>query len=147
MDPNNRVKDLIVITGRLIELLECENDALKNHNPEVIHALLDDKATLSRVYESRYKGLSEKPEALNHIDPALRDELSNLAKKVDICIQENGKLLHVAIEANRRVVDLIAEAVQEQQPGAGTYSSNAQASNQGANAASQRVALSLDQTL
>ena len=147
MEPNNRIKDLIVITSRLVELLECENDALRNHKPEVIHALLDDKATLGRVYETRFKGLSEKPEILLETDPILREELRKLADKADQCIQENGKLLHVAIEANRRVVDLIAEAVQDQQPGAGTYSSNAQASTHGANAASQRVALSLDQTL
>ena len=147
MDPNNRLNDLIVITDRLVDLLERENDALKNHKTEVIHTLLDDKATLARVYETRLKGLAEKPEILENADPALREKLRHFAEKVETLILENGKLLNVAIEANRRVVDLIADAVQAQQPNAGTYSSDAQASNNGSNAASQRVALSLDQTL
>ena len=147
MDPNNRLNDLIVITDRLVDLVERENDALKNHKTEVIHTLLDDKATLARVYETRLKGLAEKPEILEDADPVLREKLRHFAEKVETLILENGKLLNVAIEANRRVVDLIADAVQAQQPNAGTYSSDAQASNNGANAASQRVALSLDQTL
>ena len=147
MDPNTRLKDLIVITQRLIELLERENDALMHHKSQVIHELLDEKATLARVYESRFKGLAEKSDALEETDPSLRNELNELAVKVDHLIQENGKFLNVAIEANGRVMDLIAEAVKAQQPNAGTYSADAQASRHGTNAGSQRVALSLDQRL
>ncbi len=147
MDPNNRLNALIAIAGRLIDLLERENEALRSHKTDVIHTLLDEKATLARVYESRYKGLADKTETLNETDPALREELRQGTEKLEVLIKENSKLLEFNIEANRRVVDLIAEAVKAEQPSAGTYSSNAQTSNQGANAASQRVALSLDQTL
>ena len=126
MDPNNRLSDLIVIANRLIAQLELENDALRSHKMEVIHTLL---------------------ELLDKAEPKLREQLKSLAEKVDRLVQDNGNLLNVTIEANRRVVDLIAEAVHAQQPNAGTYSSDAQASTQGANAASQRVALSLDETL
>ena len=147
MDPNNRLSDLIVISNRLIAQLEIENDALRNHETEIIHTLLDEKATLARVYESRFKALLEKPELLDDADPKLREQLKKLAEKLERLIQDNGNLLNVTIEANRMVVDLIAEAVHAQQPNAGTYSSDAQASTHGANAASQRVALSLDETL
>ena len=147
MDLNNRLSDLITITSRLIDVLKRENDALKNHRTEVIHKLLDEKATLARLYESRFKRLTEKPDILAETDANLRQQLGQLAAEVENLIQENGKLLHIAIEANRRVVDLIAEAVHAQQPTAGTYSSDAQTSTNGANASSQRVALSLDQTL
>ena len=147
MDPNNRLSDLVTITSRLIDLLERENESLKSHRTEEIHLLLDEKATLARVYETRLKGLSEKSDVLTGTDVNLRQKLRELAEKVETLIAENGKLLHVTIEANRRVVDLIAEAVQAQQPSAGTYSSDAQASTHGNNAGSQRVALSLDQTL
>lgn len=147
MDPNNRLSELIAISNRLIDLLERENDALKHHRTEEIHTLLDEKATLARLYEIRFKSIAEKPDVLDGGDTTLRHNLSELACKVENLIQENGELLHIAIEANRRVVDLIAEAVQAQQPTAGTYSSDAQTSTNGVNAASQRVALSLDQTL
>ena len=147
MDPNNRLSDLIVIANRLIAQLEIENDALRKHETEIIHTLLDEKATLARVYESRFKALLEKPELLDDADPKLREQLKKLAEKLERLIQDNGNLLNVTIQANRMVVDLIAEAVHAQQPNAGTYSSDAQASTHGANAASQRVALSLDETL
>ena len=147
MNPNNRLTDLIVIANRLVAQLEIENDALRSHKTELIHTLLDEKATLARVYESRFKVLAEKPELLDEAEPKLREQLKSLAEKVDRLIHDNGDLLNVTIEANRRVVDLIAEAVHAQQPNAGTYSSDAQASTHGANAASQRVALSLDETL
>ena len=111
MDPNNRLSDLIVIANRLIAQLELENDALRSHKMEVIHTLLDEKATLARVYENRFKVLAEKPELLDKAEPKLREQLKSLAEKVDRLVQDNGNLLNVTIEANRRVVDLIAEAV------------------------------------
>lgn len=147
MDANNRLNDLITITGRLIELLERENNALATHQNQVIHELLDEKAALSRVYETRFKSLAEQPEILAETDHHLREMLVELAGQVEGLLDENAKLLHTAIEANRRTVDLIAEAVQNQQPSAGTYGADAATSEDGANASGQRVALSLDQTL
>ena len=43
MDANNRLNDLIIVTGRLVELLKRENDALQNHKTSVVHDLLDEK--------------------------------------------------------------------------------------------------------
>ena len=147
MDANNRLKDLITITGRLVELLERENNALATHQNQVIHELLDEKAALSRVYETRFKSLAEQPEILAETDHQLRKKLVELAGQVEGLMDENANLLHTAIEANRRTVDLIAEAVRNQQPSAGTYGADAVTSEDGANASGQRVALSLDQTL
>jgi hypothetical protein len=147
MDANNRLNDLIIVTGRLVELLKRENDALQNHKTNVVHDLLDEKTALSRVYETRFKSLAENPEVLQETDPDLRAQLHTLAAQVDELMGENAKLLRAAIEANRRVVDLIAEAVQNQQPNAGTYGVNAVKSEDGASSSSRRVSLSLDQTL
>ena len=147
MDANNRLNDLITITGRLIELLERENNALATHQNQVIHELLDEKAALSRVYETRFKSLAENPEALAETDKDLRNTLVQLAVQVEELMDENARLLKTAIEANRRAVDLIAEAVRNQQPSAGTYDANAATSEDGSNASGQRVAFSLDQTL
>ena len=130
MDANNRLNDLITVTGRLVELLGRENEALRAHKSSVVHELLDEKTALSRVYENRFKSRAERPDLLAETDQALRDQL-----------------LRAAIEANRRVVELIAEAVRNQQPSAGTYGANAATATDGSNAAGRRVALSLDQTL
>ena len=53
MGANNRLTDLITITGRLFELLEREDNALATRLNKVIHELLDEKAALYRVYETR----------------------------------------------------------------------------------------------
>ena len=82
---------------------------------------------------------------LQETDPALREQLKELAVSVETLMDENARLLRAAIDANRRVVDLIAEAVRKQQPSAGTYSSEAVTSTDGSNAAGQRVAFSVDQ--
>lgn len=147
MDANNRLTDLITVTGRLVELLTRENEALRSRQTSVVHELLDEKTALSRVYETRFKSLADKPELLDETDPALREQLRELAGQVDELMAENAKLLRAAIEANRRVVDLIAEAVRNNQPSAGTYGADAVTSADGANAGGRRFALSLDQTL
>ena len=71
MDPTKRVNDLIVITGRLADLLERENVALREKQNKELHQILDEKVTLGRVYESRIIGLTEDPEALDNVDKEL----------------------------------------------------------------------------
>ena len=147
MDPTNRVNDLILITGRLGELLERENDALRNRRNKDLNDILEEKVTLGRVYESRIMGLSEHADALNEVDAELRERLRLIGEKVNGLIEENAKLLKVAIEANRRVVNLIAEAVKASMPSAGTYSPSGAAQAQSHRSAPRNVAISLDRTL
>ena len=147
MDPNNRLNDLIVITSRLAELLQRENDALRQRRPKKVHDLLDEKATLSRVYETRYAGLAENPEIIEAADMDVRERLLAMGKKVQSLMDENARLLETAIAANKRVVDLIARAVQDQQPSAGVYGAQGATSRAGAKAAAQQVAFSIDQNL
>jgi len=127
--------------------LRRENDALKGRRSQEVHDLLDEKATLSRVYETRFKGILEMPDVMEQADLDIRERLMAAGEMVKGLMDENAKLLKTAIEANRRVVDLIAEAVREQQPSAGTYAANGVTSRDGANAAGQRLAFSLDQSL
>ncbi len=147
MDPNNRLNDLIVITGRLAELLQRENQALRQHRAQEVRDLLDEKSTLSRVYETRYKGIAEHPEIIEGADPDVRDRLRIMGEKVGALMDENAKLLRTAIEANSRVVDLIADAVRDQQPSAGVYAASGTTSTAGSTAAGQRIAYSVDQNL
>lgn len=147
MDPTNRVNDLIVITGRLADLLERENDALRNRRNQELTEILDEKVTLGRVYESRIMGLTEEEDALESVDPELRERLRGVGEKVNGLIEENAKLLKVAIEANRRVVNLIAEAVKASVPSAGTYSPTGATGTDDHRAAPKNVAISVDHTL
>ncbi len=147
MEPNNRIEDFILITERLIEILERENDALLNQQNGELRDILDDKVTLSRVYESRMKAISENPEILDDIDPDVRQNLRELGLHVNDLITENAKLLKTAITVSRRVVELIADAVRDAAPNAGTYGAKGTTESGVTNADSQRASFSLNQTL
>ena len=147
MDPTKRVNDLIVITGRLADLLERENAALREKQNKELNEILDEKVTLGRVYESRIMGLTEDPEALDNVDKELLERLRGIGEKVNGLIEDNAKMLKIAIEANRRVVNLIAEAVKASVPSAGTYSPTGATGTDDHRAAPKNVAISVDHTL
>ena len=147
MDPTKRVNDLIVITGRLADLLERENVALREKQNKELNEILDEKVTLGRVYESRIMGLTEDPEALDNVDKELLERLRGIGEKVNGLIEDNAKMLKIAIEANRRVVNLIAESVKASVPSAGTYSPTGATGTQDHRAAPKNVAISVDHTL
>ncbi len=147
MDPTKRVNDLIVITGRLADLLERENVALREKQNKELNEILDEKVTLGRVYESRIMGLTEDPLALDNVDKELLERLRGIGEKVNGLIEDNAKMLKIAIEVNRRVVNLIAEAVKASVPSAGTYSPTGATGTDDHRAAPKNVAISVDHTL
>ena len=147
MDPTKRVNDLIVITGRLADLLERENVALREKQNKELNEILDEKVTLGRFYESRIMGLTEDPEALDNVDKELLERLRGIGEKVNGLIEDNAKMLKIAIEANRRVVNLIAESIKASVPSAGTYSPTGATGTQDHRAAPKNVAISVDHTL
>lgn len=147
MSADHRINDVILITERLIDVLERENAALKDRRNIELHELLDDKVTLSRVYETRMQFFNENPDALSNAAPELGDKLRELAERISELLEENANMLKIAITANRRVVDMIAEAVKTVTPGAGTYGSNGMTGLSDHKSEAQGLALSLDQTL
>jgi hypothetical protein len=147
MNSDTKVNDIILITERLADVLERENAALKNHRSHELHALLDDKVTLSRVYETRIQFYNENPKALSDTTPELREKLRTMGAHVSGLLHENAKMLKVAIKANRKVVEMIAIAVKNVTPGPGTYRANGVAGLSDQKSQIQGLALSLDQTL
>lgn len=145
MDATKRVDDLIMITGRLADLLEKENALLREKRHNELGVILDEKETLARVYESRIMGLTENEIALDDVDEELRTQLGDLGMRVDGLMVENTRLLQGAILASQRVMELVQEAVQELRPDQVSYRANGVRGQQ-ANKA-RGVALSVDQTL
>jgi flagellar biosynthesis/type III secretory pathway chaperone len=145
MDATKRVDDLIMITGRLADVLEKENALLREKRHSELGVILDEKETLARVYESRIMGLAENEVALDDVDEELRTQLGDLGERVDGLMVENTRLLQGAILASRRVMELVQDAVQELQPDQVSYRANGIRGQQ-ANKA-RGVALSVDQTL
>ena len=124
MSSDSKINDIILITERLADVLKRENTALQNQQSQELHTLLDDKVTLSRVYETRMQFYNENPNVLSETTPELREKLRIIGLHTSELLQENAKLLKVAIEANRKVLDMIATAVKNVTPGPGTYRAN-----------------------
>ena len=147
MSSESKVDDIMLIIERLSDVLERENAALKDRKIQEVHALLDDKVTLSRVYETRMQYYNENPDELINVSPELRDKLSTVGANISKLLQQNAAMLKVAIEANRKVVDMIAAAVKSATPGPGTYGSNGVTDIPDHKSQVRGMALSFDQTL
>ena len=145
MEAQKRVNDLIVIAGHLATLLERENLALRARRMVEVGDTLSEKNALVRAFESRVEGLAEQADDLTQVDPDLRERLAGIGVKVNRLIDENARLLKIAIEANRRVMDSVAEAVKSSRPGASTYSANGAVEN--GRHGVRNVSISVDQTL
>ena len=122
MDATSRIKDVLTVTTRFIELLTEENNALRGKRPEDVAGLVEDKAAVSRAYETLVSGLAKEPEALKAAAPALRDRMRALGEILQSLMDENVRLLTAAIDVSRRVLHITAEAAKQNQPGPTTYS-------------------------
>ena len=147
MDPTQRVKDLIIICQRLRDLLTQENALLRSRQPAAIEQLLDDKGALCRAYETRVAGMLANRELLAEVEPETCEQLRELGDTVNGLIAENARLLEVAMEAHRRVMQVIADVVSSSQPGPSTYAPASRAGDARRNAARRGAALTFNQAL
>ena len=147
MNINKRLTELIAISGQLANVLERENEALTHYDRGSLESLLDEKTRLGRAYESRMEALGGDSAALADADPDLGQRLREIGADVRDLIARNARLLKIAIEANRRVVDLIAEAVKASTPGPGVYGKRGKAAAAPARGAPKSAPISFDRSL
>ncbi|MDX9859384.1 MAG: hypothetical protein RBS99_00565 [Rhodospirillales bacterium] len=149
MDASKRISDLIVISRRLAEFLTIENRALAAGRFDEARALVDQKDELSRAYESRIKGLADHADAkaIGTVEPVLREQLRTLGTLVQDLSQENARLLKMAMEVNRRVLNEVAAAIKAGQQQAGTYSRTGEMAAGAFRAAPSSIPISLDKSL
>lgn len=147
MNATDRINDLINISNRLADLLERENEALKNRRHQNVAALLEEKSALSRAYEARVLGLKKAADEMAGVDADLRERLRGLGEKVKALMEENARHLRVAMEVNKRVMGVIADAVKSRRPGPKTYSAKGSTKGKRVDAAGQGVAVSINRSL
>lgn len=143
---NRRLEDLIVITSHLAELLEKENTALREHHPQEIAAYMEEKDKLARTYEKRIKSLREHPQLLAEADGELKERLKLIGDKVRDLMEENARLLKIALDVGRRFMDSVAEAVKTASRRTGTYGANGSVGGAQKNAP-RTLSMSLNQSL
>lgn len=148
MNMSQRLDDLIFISEHLIGLLHKENAALVIKDNDTVASLIEEKDALCRAYEQRALVLSKLSADLKAEDiETERLELArDLGKEVHELVEENSNMLRAAIEANSMVMSLVAQAVRETQPSAGTYGAKGDMARKTLNSPSD-LAVSYDQSL
>ncbi len=147
MNMEQQVDDLIVVTGRLSDLLEQENEALRQKDNTKVADMVTEKNVLTRAYEVRLRDLADQGDALASIDAARMDELRRQGERTDALVTENSLLLRAGTTVGRHVIEAIAEAVQAAQPGPGIYSANGMVNGPGVRSASKAVAITINESL
>lgn len=147
MNMLERVEDMLDLTARLSELVEDENTALHQRRYGDVEQMLEEKATLARLYENRIKAFEDAKLDWSEVDEGVRDDLKSAGQRLAELMEENALLLQIGMTANRQVLDLFAKAVKQNTPHAGTYSRHGQTGDEGQRASANSLAISLDQTL
>lgn len=147
MEPMERLEKMVELTDQLSDLVETENLALAERRFLDVEALLEEKATLARLYENSMKDLDEAQLDWKAIEPELNEKLTVAGTRLANAMGENTLRLEVGMTANRTVIDLFAEAVQTATPHSGTYSKNGRTGKEGTRAAANSLSVALDQNL
>lgn len=146
MNPTKSVDDLIHVTDQLSDLLERENAALVDRRFDELRSMIEDKAALSRLYESRLLGLHENSQILEKVDVDRKGQLKDSSERVKGLMEDNERLLKANLTAQQKMIGVIQDAVRSSAPGAGTYSAAGTLRHQG-DRPDRNVAVSVDQTL
>lgn len=115
------VGEAVLATGRLVATLEAEVDALRRGDIGCLERMRVEKARQFRNYEAKVQALKSQPALRASVEPAVKSELEEATRKLQVAIDRNVAQLRAAAEANRRLVDAIARAAVDsaQQPGYG----------------------------
>lgn len=115
--------DLIVITGRLADLMARENEILHSMRPSGIRELQKDKADLAQSYERRMRLVREDPTILADAPSSVREKLLEMTTRFEEVLTENERSLRAVRSVSERVMKVIVDTATEQRLGAPSYSS------------------------
>ena len=126
----DKISDLLDVTGRLSKLLKQENAILaSNERANRIEPLQKEKMALSNAYEQQLQTLGNEDE-LKDIDPSLANRLRDAVTSFGLLLEENAARLKAKIDAGEHLFRIISEsAIDHQDKTAGYGSSGATVSN------------------
>ena len=108
-----QVESLIKVASRLIDLMNREVGFLREMKVAEIEPLQEDKAALTAMYEQRIREIDAESGALEALEPALREELSDIAHKFDATLAHNLIALNGVRESHDRMMKAIVDAATE----------------------------------
>lgn len=108
---SEQIETLIKVTSRLIGVLDREVEMLRGMRISDIETLRDEKNDLTLAYEQAVRVIAAEPDKLAAIEPALRDELSNLAQRFDGSLAANANALSAVRASHDRLLKAVVDAV------------------------------------
>ena len=139
--------NLIRVTTRLSELMEHEIALLRDMRARDIEALQTDKQALAAVYRRLMVDVQQNPAALGALSDDRRNALEAAARRMEAAASGNAIALHAAMEANHRLMQAIAEAVDERKTANMPYTNAGLLAGRPGAAAPAPVAVTVNQTL
>lgn len=139
--------DLIVITGRLADLMARENEILHSMRPSGIRELQKDKADLAQSYERRMRLVREDPTILAAAPSSVREKLLDMTTRFEAVLTENERSLRAVRSVSERVMKVIVDTATEQRLGTPSYSSAGVISGASAGSGRRTVAVTFNKQL
>jgi len=121
MTRNERVRDLLAITGRLIACMEQEITLLRAMRPQDIVPLQTDKRNLAEAYEAHFSALREEGGDDDAVSDDLLRELTEATERFQAVLNENARALQAVKEVNDRVLKAVVAAVERSRVDAAGY--------------------------
>ncbi|MFT5438169.1 MAG: hypothetical protein ACI9MJ_000027 [Alphaproteobacteria bacterium] len=143
----DEIETLIVVTSRLIGVMNSEVEMLRAMRVGDIDSLQREKHDLTILYEERVRALAAQPQALEAIEPALRGELSELAQRFDTALSENARALLAVRESHDRLLKAIVDAVASNRARERGYTPGGGLDRPGHRGGADTLSLSLDRRL
>ena len=113
MNMTAQIEDLKTVTEQLVVLMDQETFLLRQHRHDDIRDMQIEKARLAHIYENHLRGLRERPENIQNIEPNLLEQLKTSNVSFRKASQSNALALKVAMAANDHVLRAIAGAASE----------------------------------
>ena len=121
MTRNERVRDLLAVTGRLIACMDQEIAMLRAMRPQDIQSLQADKRALADAYEAHFTALRDGGEGSEAIGADLLKELTEATERFQSVLAENARALRAVKEVNDRVLKAVVAAVDRERVEAAGY--------------------------
>ncbi len=137
---------VIAAGQRLSEAIARENSALRGRAREGLAALAEEKAAAAGLYQACLAELDQATHGYRALSAGEREALQQAAARLAHEAEENARLLRIALEASRRFMAAVADAVRALAPGATGYSPTG-ALGTAQRATARAPALSLDRSL
>lgn len=144
MSPAQKAQNLIELVMRLTSLIERENDMLESRPKSADLAIVvEEKQRLFADYETMIQDLGGLGGLAAELEPALRDELINVAKRFDEAMRQNERRLDAMVRASQRIMEIMRESVQKVSQPVGSYNAGGATKAYGGKA----IAVAINETL